>query len=583
MIQGWLLLVAAVASPAAKPSPCETRGNLKSWIMSPTCQAAQPAPPAGRSSLQPAFSLHIENDSIRFIGGADDSYTQGLAFHIGRTRPWGFLKKPMQWLKPSGLATESSSLTVGQTIFTPHNIVTYNPPAGDRPFAGFLWVGAESSWVREESWPDPEAEDLEASAAKAHGQKRVTLHLDVGMIGPAALSHVSQSSVHVLRESRIPKGWFSQLGNRPQANAFVRVEDRLVRLRRCRSGSDSSRRLTWFDFTTMGRLALGTTQTYAAVGGTARLSPHHLTGFPANVVWASAAPRRPEEERLAVALVGGFEARAMVHNAFLGDAPEISRRTLLYEWKFGLEVRWREWGVSYTQVNRSQEFETALAEVPKRHAYAAIEIVRTVPSRASSFDWTSLRGLRGNLRLGKGRSEVRPGVPADPGLSFAGSWGLEKTIWKPLALGWEKTGITREQGPPGSTPCELTEAPCHRDTFLLANIFSLGAEVRLAKRGSGGLALQLRLGAGPAKIKIEEIPDAGDVIEPPKDRFGVETSNGLGWLAGLRASYALGRSVSAVGDVAYVDLHLDDTGGQRASYWTATFGIQLHPWGRDHE
>lgn len=577
MTQAWLLVAAVGTSFLEKPSPCEASGALNPLVgPPPSCHTLPPSAPAV-SSLQPAFSLHIENDSIRFIGGADDSYTQGLALHVSRTPSWGFLNKPMGWLKPAGLATMSSSLTFGQSIFTPHNIVTYTPPAGDRPFAGFLWLGAESSWTREESKPDPEAE---GPPGRTHRQRRVTLHMDVGIMGPAAMSHVSQTSFHVLRESRMPKGWFSQLGNSPEANAFVRLEDRWIRLQRRKS--DPGRKLTWFDLTTNGRVTLGTTQTYAALGGTARLSPHDIKGFPANVIFASAAPRRPDEEKLAIALVGGFEARAMVHNAFLGDAPDISRKTLLYEWKLGLELRWREWGVSYTQVNRSQEFETGLSEIPERHAFAAIQIVRTVPSHPASFNWARLNGLRGNLRFGKGRSEVRPGLPADPHLSFAGSWGIEKTIWKPLALGYEKTALTREQGPPGSTPCALIDEPCHRDTFLLPHIFWLGAELPLLRRANGGLKLQLRAGAGPASIKVEEVPDAGEVLEPTKEQFGIRTSSGLGWLAGIRASYALSRPVSLVGDLAYASLRINDTAEERASYWTATLGIQLHPWGQGH-
>jgi hypothetical protein len=114
---------------------------------------------------------------------------------------------------------------------------------------------------------------------------------------------------------------------------------------------------------------------------------------------------------------------------------------------------------------------------------------------------------------------------------------------------------------------------------VLANIFSVGADLHLA---GGSLAIQPRAGIGQGKLKVEQVPDTGDVIEPSKDLFGVRTSRGLSWLAGLRASYSLSKSVSAVGDAAYASMELDESGNQRASYWTGTLGLQIHPWGRDH-
>jgi hypothetical protein len=472
----------------------------------------------------------------------------------------------MGWLRPNGVADEFSSLAIGQTIFTPHNIVTYSPALGDRPFAGHSWVAAESSWVREASEADPED-----PKSKPRHRKRVTLEASAGVIGPVALSHVFQSAFHVLRESRIPKGWFSQLGDRPQANVLLRFED--IFIRTCNGKG--------FDFTNTERFAVGTTQSYVAVGGTARLSPFELPGFPGNRIGFSAAGRTAPK-KFGFALVGGAEARWMAHNSFLGDRQDIRRESLIYEWTYGVEARWKEWRLSYTQVERSREFETDRPEIPERHAYAAIQITRTEPVAPSSFTFAKLRGLRANLRFGKGRSHVTPGVPADPGVSHAASWGAEKSLTKRLSLGWEKTGLAREQGPPGSTRCALIAAPCHRDTFLLANVVTFGVQLLPGPLENRALSLQLRGGAGSAAIKVEETPDTGAILEPSKEQFGIARSNGLAWLAGLRATHRLGEPVSATADLALSQLNLDGEARQRARYWTATFGLQLHPWGRDH-
>ena len=564
-------LLAAIMGPLAPCPAAETPGATSR----PPCPIPTPRPTVlERDTPGTPFVLRVENDSIRFIGGADDSYSQGLSLHVTRAGEWGFLKKPLGWIAPRGRIERGSSLAIGQTIFTPHDIITYDPAPGDRPFAGYLWVGAASSATRQPARANPV---LHLPAQRA---RRVSLELDAGLTGQGAGGHLSQSAFHVLRESRIPKGWYTQLGNRPEVNAILRFEDQWLRAQRCAMRDGQRVPLTWFDFTSDLRVAAGTTQNYAALGGTVRLSPYDIKPFPATSIAmsigrSSTQPPTTTPE-FGFALVGGGELRAMASNRFL-DAPDIEMEHVLTEWRFGFELWWRHWQLSYLQVNRSREFDSA-QPVPDRHAFASIQLSRGYAWKDTPTSLGWLRGLRANLRFGRGRSEVEPGIPADPDSSLAASWGIEVPVWRRLVVSWEKTAVAREHGRPGASPCDAIPAPCHEDTFLLDGAFALGLD--LLPRTSRWTA-QVRAGLGPGRIKHQEVPDTGSFYEPDGETFGETTQSGLGKLVGARASWRVGIPLSLVLDGTWNEISSDDPVRARASYWTATFGLQIHPMGRN--
>ena len=562
-------ILSAVTGPLA---PCR---DVATSTPGPGQPCPRPTPsPAVAEVVDPgtAFVLRIENDSIRFIGSADDSYTQGLSLHVTRKGQWGFLRKPLDWVAPGG-SDRGSSFTIGQTIFTPHNIVTYAPAPGDRPFAGYLWVGAASSATRRRSPANPL---LSLAAQRA---RRVSLEVDAGLVGPWAGAHTAQAAFHVLRESRIPKGWDTQLANRPQINGILRLEDQWVRAERCVTHEGIKLPRTWFDLTTDARLAAGTTQSYAALGGTVRFSLYDLQTFPATSIpfaVAQASPPPTTTPEFGFSVVVGGEVRGLANNKFL-DAPDIDPRHLLTEWRFGLELWWRHWQLSYLQVNRSREFES-YQPLPDRHSFATIQISRAYAWKETpeGLDW--LKGVRANLRLGRGRSGLEPGVPADPHISLAASWGVEVPVWRRLVVSWEKTGVAREQGPPGASACDGVPAPCHEDTFLLDNAFALGLEL-LPKTSRFGA--QVRGGLGPGRIKHQELPDTGSLYEPNHDTFAETTHGGLGKLVGARLSWRVGHHLSLALDGTWTDMssggppRVDASSGRRLSVcsftrWAAT-------------
>src|SRR5688572_6352325 len=169
-------------------------------ILSAPVEPPPQTPPFDSKWFRPTFTLRIENDSIR-PGASDDSYSQGLELRVGLAREQPLRWLPLTWLrwKPSkgDQFFEGTNFQIGQTIFTPHNIITYHPRPDDRPFGAFLYAGVESirlrrSWKKNIPQLNPEDGD------RVWKPRRLALSLNVGMIGTVAGGREAQSSFHVL-------------------------------------------------------------------------------------------------------------------------------------------------------------------------------------------------------------------------------------------------------------------------------------------------------------------------------------------------------------------------------------------------
>jgi lipid A 3-O-deacylase len=164
--------------------------------------AAAPAPL--RADDGQRLSVIEENDSL-FLD-SDDHYTQGL--RIGWLGP--DVQHDSEWNEPfdflGGLLpvfgagererSRRYALSFGQSFFTP-SVITANPPdPRDRPYAGWLYLGADLL-------QDTDRRMLEH------------LELQVGVVGPAALGKQVQQGWHEIIGATKPEGWDSQLENEP--------------------------------------------------------------------------------------------------------------------------------------------------------------------------------------------------------------------------------------------------------------------------------------------------------------------------------------------------------------------------------
>lgn len=538
----FALVLSTVPQPASNMSP-ETSGAR--WLAGP-------------------FTFYVENDSLPLAGG-DESYTQGLELHLTLSQdavpfPLNVLRRatagPLDRLQGERAFENGSSFFFGQTIFTPQNIITYAPRQDDRPFVGFLYGGVSS--VIAADWAEDEGKTLRP--------RRITGQISAGVTGyDLALAHTAQAAFHVLRESRIPKGWSTQAGNRPEANALLIWEEMF---------SPRNKRGDPLDLTIVGKAALGTTQIYGSAEGVIRAG-WNLSGFPpANIPRAAdiGAPRRIE-----VASFVGAEVRASALNrlADQGGEGRPSFKPLVYEWRIGAMARLKNGlTISYAVRRRSQEIEPLPPGLLASHWIGSLQIAKSPGDPAARERFAFMKGVRANLRLGRGGSSTEPGLPADPRLSLAGHWGLEKSLFSNRwAVAVEATGVAREHG--------LGDGTSHQDTFLLAKVATLGREV--LPRASGRHRLQLRLGGGMSLVKTQTTPSEGDIDEPELPEAVAE--KGWSGLAGVRYAKQLGKYASIATDLAVSRLYLDgsEAGVRRAAYWTWTWGLQLHPWGRDRQ
>src|SRR5213080_5575010 len=139
-----------------------------------------------------------ENDSLYF--NSDKHYTQGFRISdlLGETlSPDGLWDDAFKIVgsvapvfQPGG--TRRTAIFLGQSIFTPKNLAIRPPDPHDRPYAGWLYVGA--SLLQETG-----------------SQMLENAELDFGIVGPGALGKQVQNDFHQFIGVPEAKGWSSQL------------------------------------------------------------------------------------------------------------------------------------------------------------------------------------------------------------------------------------------------------------------------------------------------------------------------------------------------------------------------------------
>jgi hypothetical protein len=309
--------------------------------------AAQDAPPKPRIV---AWSFHEEND---VFAETDVHYTQGLKFTLLREQEgspaWMENLAPVLW---SGFGDEdlpfafNGGWSFGQNMYNPEDIETAVPNPDDRPWAGWLYLGR---MLQVSSDCDTEtsltAEEIAAGAVPCREQQH-TFEADLGVVGPLSQAEWAQKTLHKLIGSAEPAGWDNQIGNQPGLLLLYTGKWRFPNRSRT------------FDAIPHVRIAAGNVLGFAAAGGTVRLG-RNLTGFGGDLI--PAVQRRPRPRCEAYLFVGA-EARLVGVDVFLDGnqfrtSPSIDKEPFVYDLSGGGAVRYGNWRVTYTMVQRSPEFE----------------------------------------------------------------------------------------------------------------------------------------------------------------------------------------------------------------------------------
>jgi hypothetical protein len=128
-------------------------------------------------------------------------------------------------------------------MYTPNDIEAPEPPPGDHPYAGVLY--------------------LDSSLFSRNRAANHQLTLRLGLVGPASGAEGVQKWIHELIGSPIPQGWGTQLKNEPIVNLFYQYSRRLLR----KAGPDRF----GLDFTVNGGGGLGNYYIGANIGAMARV------------------------------------------------------------------------------------------------------------------------------------------------------------------------------------------------------------------------------------------------------------------------------------------------------------------------
>ncbi len=292
------------------------------------------------------YQLTSDNDAYNFWipmrVRPDNEYSNGLrlAVETEGARGWGALARSASPCAGAGAGDAggcaSTVVELGQRMYTPRED-TYEPVAGQRPFAGWLYASATGRLVK--------------------GRTRHSVGVEAGVTGKPSLAQSVMEGYHRLAGFWRPVGWDHQLAFEPAAAVRYGVE-RLVaqaRVGGVRAG----------DLTAEAGGSLGTLRTSAHAAAQLRVGTR--LAHP----WAL----RPLRGTSVYALAG-VRGEAVAHDLFLdgntfgGGPPRVTRRPFVGETRWGVGVRRGGTTVEYRVSARGRAYD----EEPGGHPYGTFEI-----------------------------------------------------------------------------------------------------------------------------------------------------------------------------------------------------------------
>jgi hypothetical protein len=281
---------------------------------------AEPAPPV--------YSIVVEND---WFGGTDERYTSGIKH---------------QWLSAEGKGERIARLVLragegdvvrygvgaGQSIFVPENISVAAPLPDQRPYAGWLYLEAQSVVERRSGATD-------------------ILKFAAGVVGPASLAEDAQRTLHRTFNFVDPAGWDNQLRNEP--GLLISFD------RQWRTALNDR-----FELRPHAGASVGNVLTEARAGAIIRIgSDLKADGLPARVGPARPASGAHGAQGFSWQVYAGGQARAVAQNIFLDgntfrDSLSVDKEPIVGELETGFAIRVGRVSVGYNHVWRTREYET---------------------------------------------------------------------------------------------------------------------------------------------------------------------------------------------------------------------------------
>ena len=313
------------------------------WLLPPAPARAADKTAGG------TFSLYMEND---LFAGTDRRYTSGLKFSWSSAdlenygdSPYASPFLPLFNLLPYINEKDYQKnlvFALGQNIYTPDDTESFDFVKGDRPYAGWLYLGLGVVWK--------------------NADVRNSLVLNVGVVGSWSYAQEAQRTVHDLRGLGHPNGWDNQLHNELGIVATYQREWRWPKHER-RVG------LNW-EFIPHAGIALGNVYTYANLGGELRVGLNLPDDFGTAAIGPAATTSTPVDGRqgaersrfdLGLYVFARADGRVVAHDIFLdgntfGNSPSVDRKWLVADLSAGVAVNYKNTKFAYAFVYRTEEY-----------------------------------------------------------------------------------------------------------------------------------------------------------------------------------------------------------------------------------
>lgn len=310
---------------------------LASWLWLVSSAIARADDPPSRSAdTRGVFSAQLENDMFQHT---DRHYTHGTRFSY--LTPEGDIPDEVNAAADtvplfSTDGRKRASFILGQSIFTPSNITLRDPPANDRPYAGWLYGGV--------------------GLVSDTGKRLDNLELDFGIVGPQSYADDTQKFVHGVIGAKQPQGWSHQLKNEP---GIVLTYERTWR-----SIAEAYPLGFAADLSPHVGGSLGNVFTQAAGGLMLRVGRN----LPDDYGPPRIRPSLPGSDFFVSTggfgwyLFAGVEERAVGRNIFLDGntfthSASVDKNTWVGDFQFGIAVTFDAVRIALTEVDRTREFE----------------------------------------------------------------------------------------------------------------------------------------------------------------------------------------------------------------------------------
>ena len=307
--------------------------GLAALLLSPT------APNAQTSSDNGILTLQFEND---LFGSTDQHFTHGTraAWMAPEKAVPNWVIDAASWVPVfDETASKRVVFSLGQSIYTPDDISVRDTIPGERPYAGWTYLGV--------------------GLVSVDGDQLDNLELDIGIVGPHSYAEQTQTQWHKWFGFPRPEGWNNQLRDEP--GVILTYERKWRNWRRFGLlGFDG-------DLTPNAGVSLGNILTQAAGGFTVRL------GNDLKQIYDYGPPRiRPSlpgsdyfisNGRIGWYLFAGMEARGVLRNIFLDgntfrDSISVDKKPIVGDIQAGIAFIIGSTRLAYTHTWRSKEFDT---------------------------------------------------------------------------------------------------------------------------------------------------------------------------------------------------------------------------------